>query len=398
MSQPHCKSSPKDFPPLVIDGHTDTPQRFLDEFWDFVVGPLGCGHLNLEAAKRGGLDAGIFALWVDPTEYPPSSQAHRTLELLDGVLEQVRRHPYELRLCLNPADILQAKREGRFAILLSIEGGHAIENSLALLRIYHQLGVRSMTLTWSHTTAWADSSGDSEDQAVLHHNGLTPFGREVIQEMNRLGMMIDVSHVSDKTFWDVLDVSSAPVIASHSSARALTRAPRNLTDDQLRALRDTGGVAMVNFYPAFIDESWRQAHNAQKGERQAAQDRAASRYRAARQPVPFSVSNQIDRQFAARLPRPPLEALLRHFEHVLTVAGPDHVGLGSDFDGISALPEGIDSAADLPKISKALSQRGVSAETLCKLQGWNVLRVLEKVQGRAARLCPPRSAYDSLEK
>jgi membrane dipeptidase len=368
---------------VVIDGHADTPQRFLDESWDFVTDPLGHGHLNLQAARRGGLDAQIFALWVDPTEYPPTQHAHRTLELLDGVLQQVRRHPAELCLCLSPADILQSKAEGRFAILLSIEGGHSIENSLALLRIYHQLGVRSMTLTWSHTTAWADSSGDIQNPAVAHHNGLTDFGREVIREMNRLGMMIDVSHVSDKTFWDVLELSTAPVIASHSCARALTQAPRNLTDDQLRALRDTGGMVGVNFYPAFIDESWRQAHNAQAPERQAAHKVAAAPCRAAGQPIPFVVSNAVDREFAARLPRPPLESLLAHFDHILHIAGEDHIGLGSDFDGISALPQGIDSAADLPTLTQALSEGGVSAGQLQKLLGGNLLRIFAAAQSRS---------------
>jgi membrane dipeptidase len=386
MSHQALAPSSPELRTLVLDGHADTPQRILDESWDFVSSPLGHGHLNLEAARRGRLDAQIFALWVDPTEYAPNQQAHRTLELLDGVLQQIRRHPNELRLCLTPADILQAKTEGRFAIVLSIEGGHSIENSLALLRVYHQLGVRSMTLTWAHTTSWADSSGDHSESGepahptIPHHNGLSAFGRDVIREMNRLGMMIDVSHVSDKTFWDVLSLSTAPVIASHSSARALTHAPRNLTDEQLRAVRDTGGVVLVNFYPAFIDESWRLAHNLLKSARQAAQDRAAAPFRATGQPVPFHISNAIDREFAARIPRPPLDSLLAHFEHILHVAGEDHIGLGSDFDGISALPQGIDSAADLPTLTHALTERRFSASQMQKLLGGNLLRVFAAVQ------------------
>ncbi len=373
---------------LVIDTHADTPQRFLDDLapdgtpWDFVTSPLGHGHLNLNAARAGNLAAQFFAVWVDPTEYP-TRLAHRAFELLDATLRQVAAHPAELRLCLTPADILAARAEGRFAVLLGLEGGHSIENSLAHLRIFHALGVRYMTLTWSHTTDWADSSGDADDPSIPHHNGLSKFGREVIREMNRLGMMIDVSHVSDKALADVLATSTAPIIASHSSARALTKAPRNLTDDQLRAIAATGGVIMVNFFPAFIDESWRQAWNTQKPERDAAHDLAAAPYRATRQPVPFTISEAVDRRFTALIPRPPLYALIDHFEHILNIVGPDHIGIGSDFDGIPDTPKGISTAADLPRITESLMARGVPAQTMHKLLGQNLLRVMTQIQSQA---------------
>lgn len=363
---------------LVIDGHADTPQRFVDESWDF-TDPLSGGMLNLETARQGNLAAEFFAIWPEPVAWR-GHFAHRTLSLIDGVLEQVRRHSRQLALCTSPADILAARANGKFAVLMGIEGGHAIENSLALLRTYHALGVRYMTLTWANSNEWADSSGDLDDATVPHHNGLSPFGCEVIAEMNRLGMMIDVSHASGKTFADVLAATRTPILASHSAARALTNSPRNLTDDQLRALAANGGVCMVNFYAAFIDETYRQALEAIRPERRKANQRLEDEYKAKSEPVPFHLSNAIDREYAAMLPRPPLQSLIDHFDHIIHVAGIDHVGIGTDFDGISALPEGIDSAADLPKITAALLARGHSAADLHKILGDNLMRLFAEVQ------------------
>jgi membrane dipeptidase len=364
---------------IILDAHADTPQRFLDEQWNF-SDPLGHGMLNLPTARAGNLAGQIFAIWVEPTQHR-NHYAQRALALIQSVHQQVDQHPNDLTLCLTAADIRQAHAQGKFAILLSLEGGHAIENSLTLLRQYHSLGVRSVTLTWANSNQWADSSGDIDDDAIPHHNGLTPFGRQVIAEMNALGILIDVSHVSDKTFADVLALTRAPIVASHSNARALTHSPRNLTDDMLRALAANHGLAMVNFYPAFLDESWRQAWNAQRPARQAAQSALAAQY--PNQPIPFHASNAIERHFAAQLPRPPVQSLIRHILHIIEVAGIDHIGLGSDFDGISALPEGIDSAADLPKITAALLAEGLTPQDLHKLLGANLLRVLEQVESTA---------------
>jgi membrane dipeptidase len=235
-----------------------------------------------------------------------------------------------------------------------------------------------MTLTWANHNDWADSCAGEP-----LHDGLTPFGRDVIREMNRLGMMIDVSHVSDKTFWNVLEVSSAPIVATHSNARALTPVPRNLTDDQLRAIAAVGGIAMVNFYPGFLDISWRDAWEACRPEREAIQKVTAEPYREAGKPVPFSIATAIDRTFAERIGRPPLSSLTDHFEHIIQTAGIDHVGIGTDFDGIPTLPEGIDSAADLPRVTEALNARGYSAEDLHKILGGNLLRVFRKVRSLA---------------
>ena len=366
---------------LVLDTHVDTPQRFIDEAWDF-TSPLNGGSLNPETARQGNLAGTFFALWTEPTQWR-DRYAHRTLELLDGVLQQVHKHPSDLALCTTPAEILAARAQNKFAILLGIEGGHSIENSLALLRLYHQLGVRYMTLTWANSNDWADSSGDIDDPTIPHHNGLTPFGHEVIREMNRIGMIVDVSHASDKTFWDVLETTRVPILATHSSARALTNAPRNLTDDQLRAIAKNNGAVMVNFYSGFIDENFRSAINQLKSERSEAHRALEAEFAAHNQPVPFSESNAIDRAFAAQVPHPPLGSLIDHIDHIAKIAGIDHVGIGTDFDGISSLPTDIDSAADLPKITAALHARGYTTEQLHKILGGNLLRVFNAAQAAA---------------
>jgi membrane dipeptidase len=373
---------------LVVDTHADTPQRFVDEGWSF-TDPVGTGMLNLDTARAGNLAAEFFAIWAEPVEWR-GRYAFRTLQLIDGVYEQVRKHPTALRLGLTPDDILQAYADGVFCALLGIEGGHSIENDLGLLRLYHRLGVRYMTLTWSNTNEWADSSGDLEDAAIQHHGGLTGFGREVVREMNRLGMMVDVSHVADSTFWDVLQTTHAPIIASHSSARALTDSPRNLTDEQLRAIATNDGVVMVNFYPAFIDDAWRIAWKASSAERDTLYEAAAAPFRQRNEPVPYTALLAVDRAFyeqtfSARHRLPQLSALIDHFDHVAQVAGIDHVGIGSDFDGFPLLPQGLASAADLPSITAALHERGYTAEQLRKLLGGNLMRVFAEVQAHAAK-------------
>ncbi len=366
---------------LVIDSHADTPQRFLDQAWDF-ADPLGSGMLNLDTVRAGNLAASFFALWAEPTEWR-GRYAFRTLQLLDAVQQQIARHPHSMRLGLTPDDITQAYLDNVFCVLLGIEGGHSIENDLGLLRLYHQLGVRYMTLTWANANDWADSSGEP-----ARHNGLTDLGHSVVREMNRLGMMIDVSHASDQTFWDVLQTTHAPVIASHSSARALCNSPRNLTDEQLRAVATSNGVVMVNFYPAFLSDAWREAWDATAAQRIPLYEAAATPFRQRNQPVPYSVPLAVDRAFytehlAATVPLPPLSALVDHIHHVAQTAGIDHVGLGSDFDGIAFLPAGMASAADLPKLTAALHQRGYTPDQLRKLLGANLLRVFADVQAEA---------------
>jgi membrane dipeptidase len=366
---------------LVVDTHADTPQRFADEGWDF-TDPLNGGMLNLDSARQGNLAAEFFAIWPEPTQWK-GRYAHRTLALIDSVHEQVRRHPDTMRLGTSAGDIEAAHRDGVFCALMGIEGGHAIENNLGLLRIFYQLGVRYMTLTWSNSNEWADSSGDLNDIHVPHHGGLTAFGRSVVREMNRLGMMVDVSHVSDQTFHDVLAATRAPIIATHSSARALTPDSRNLTDEMLIEMATNNGIVMVNFYPGFIDQNWREAWAAQRPERQLEHRRLEAEHKG--EPVPYAASHAIDRAFAARFPRAPFKSLIDHIDHVARVAGIDHVGIGTDFDGFANLPEGIDSAADLPKITAALMERGYTVDQMRKLLGGNLLRVFRDVQAAAEK-------------
>jgi membrane dipeptidase len=366
---------------IVIDTHADTPQRFLDEGYDIgSTDPNDPGHISLDKAARGNLGAEFFSIWVEP-ETNQGHFAKKTLDLIDSVYEQAARHPDRMTMAFSVADIERAHREKKLATLMGIEGGHSIENDIRLLRDYYRLGVRYMTLSWSNTNEWADSSGDINDSAVQHHNGLTDFGKQVVLEMNRLGMIVDISHVSDKTFFDTVAVTRAPVIASHSSARALTDAPRNMTDDMLRAVAKNGGVVQANFYSAFIDEAYRKASDAQKDQANAAVQAFIAERRSQGKPVSYADYDQIQREWSAKIPRPPLKSLIDHIDHVAKIAGVDHVGLGSDFDGVSgATPQGIDSAADLPRITQALLDRGYSADDVHKILGGNLLRVFGEVE------------------
>ena len=366
---------------LIIDTHADTPQRFLDEGFDIgSTDPNDIGHISLDKARRGNLGAEFFSIWVDP-ETSQGHFARHTFDLIDSVYDQAARHPDGMMMAFSTADIERAHREHKLAALMGIEGGHSIEADMHLLRDYYRLGVRYMTLSWSNTNEWADSSGDIDDRKVQHHNGLTDFGKQVVLEMNRLGMMVDISHVADKTFWDAIATTKAPVIASHSSARALTNAPRNMTDDMLKAVAKNGGVVQVNFFNAFIDENFRKANDAQKDAAEAAQKKYIADKKAEGKEVSYVELDHIEREWIAKIPRPPLSSLIDHIDHIAKVAGIDHVGLGSDFDGVSgATAQGIDSAADLPKITQALLDRGYSAEEIHKILGGNLMRVFRQVE------------------
>jgi len=366
---------------LIIDTHADTPQRFLDESFDIgSTDPNDIGHISLDKARRGNLGAEFFSIWVEP-ETNQGHFARHTFDLIDSVYEQAARHPDRMMMAFSTADIERAHREHKLAALMGIEGGHSIEADIHLLRDYYRLGVRYMTLSWSNTNEWADSSGDINDPKIQHHNGLTDFGKQVVLEMNRLGMMVDISHVADKTFWDAIATTKTPVIASHSSARALVDAPRNMTDDMLKAVAKNGGVVQVNFFNGFIDENFRKAEEAQRPDQEAARQKYLAQMKSEGKEVNYIELDRIERQWIAKIPRPPLKSLIDHIDHIAKVAGVDHVGLGSDFDGVSgATPRGIDSAADLPKITEALLDRGYSAEDIHKILGGNLMRVFREVE------------------
>jgi membrane dipeptidase len=377
---------------IVIDTHADTPQRIADDNYD-LADPLNGGNWNLESAKKGNLGAEFFSIWVDPG--PNKGQyARRTLILIDAVKQQVAKHSARMMMATSPEQIEVAHREHKIAALMGIEGGHSIEDSIALLRQYYALGVRYMTLTWSNSNGWADSSGDIDDTSVPHtKEGLSEFGKDVVYEMNRLGMMVDISHVSDRTFYRTLVITRAPVIASHSGARALCDAPRDMTDDMLRAVANSGGpgskggVVQVNFYSGFLSQQYRDAQKAMQPEVDKAVQALKDKYKAEGKEAPSEEIDKLQRRFADRIPRPPLSVLIDHIDHIAKVAGVDHVGIGSDFDGVSGqLPEGIDSVGDLPKVTAALMERGYSAEDCRKILGGNLLRVFREDEKTARQL------------
>jgi membrane dipeptidase len=365
---------------FALDGHADTPQFLLDLETD--LAQAGEQMVDLPKARKGGLGGEFFSIWVDPDVYG-AHPARRALDLVDAVLLQIQRHPRELSLATTARQVEAAQKAHKLAVLMGLEGGHALEGDLRLLRTFHRLGVRYMTLTWSNTNELGDSSGDMQKPGVKHHGGLSALGREAVQEMNRLGMLVDISHVADKTFFDALEVSRAPVIASHSACRALTNHPRNLTDEMLRAVAKNGGVVMVNFFSAFVDEEFRKAMEALRPELDKAVAEVNEKYKgnpAARTRAWFETEWRI----TSRIPRPPFSSLIDHIEHVARVAGVDHAGIGSDFDGISSLPQGIDSAADLPKVAAELRKRGFSQREVAKIFSGNILRVMRAAEKAAA--------------
>src|SRR6478672_7458170 len=383
---------------LIVDTHADTPQRFLDENFDIGQNtPVTEGHIDLDKIRQGNLGAEFFSIWVEPEFKGHYSQ--RAMDLIDSVYQQAARHPDKMTMAFSADDIARAHDQHKFAALMGIEGGHAIENDMRLLRDFYRVGVRYMTLTWSNTNEWADSSGDIQDPNVKHHNGMSDFGKDVVREMNRLGMIVDISHVSDATFYQALLISQAPVIASHSSSRELTNQPRNMTDDMLRAMTHNGGVVMVNFYSAFIDENYRKASSDPEKIKQ--RDAEVEAYKKAHphadgSPVTYEETAAIEKKWAAQFPRPPLKSLIDHIDHIAKVTGIDHVGLGSDFDGVTSLPDGIDSVADLPKITQALYQRGYTREQILKILGGNFMRVMREVEATAKRLQAERKESDAL--
>ncbi|MBX3222911.1 MAG: dipeptidase [Labilithrix sp.] len=369
---------------IVIDAHDDIPSLMLaggtgielDSPW---------AHTSLAKMKRGGLTGTFFSIYVegDLAEKPTVSGGgplRRAIDLVDLTYRQIERHPDELLLATSADDVRRAKREGKVAVLMGVEGGHAIENSLSALRVLHRLGCRYMTLTHTNTNEWADSAGFSGPPPVRHH-GLTPFGEEVVREMQRIGMLVDVSHVSDETFAAVMRVAQTPVIASHSSARALADHRRNLSDDMLRAIAKNGGVAMVNFWSLFLSNEFGAASRAWFDKNGAAHAELRARHK--QNPLAFREALTKLRAETEPLPKVPLSKLVDHIEHMIEVAGIDHVGLGSDFDGVDALPEGITGVDALPKITLELLRRGHSDEDVKKVLGENFLRVFARAEAFA---------------
>jgi len=364
---------------ILIDTHADTPLMLLDEGYD-LADPNSPFMISIPKMREGHLGAEFFSIWVSP-QHPPQGLVRRALDLIDAVDDQAARHSDALEMARTADDIVRLHRQKKIAVLMGLEGGYAIQNDLRMLDIYYRLGVRYMTLTHATHIDWADSS-----QGEPLRNGLTDFGRQVVERMNRLGMMVDVSHVSDKTFHDTLAVTQAPMIASHSSCRALVDIPRNMSDEMIRALAKNGGVMQVNFYSAFIDQDYAAAR--QKVAKQMAAEVAAARQEYARAGKAFDWTEEmkIGKAYEAKLPVPSFERIADHIDHVIKVAGVDHVGLGSDFDGIDSAPRGMEDASKLPNLVRELARRGYSEEDLEKIVGGNLLRVMRQVEEVARRM------------
>lgn len=358
---------------LLIDSHNDVTSdtlRGLD---------LGLrradGHTDIPRMKDGGMTAQFFAAYVSPDTIAKGGTARRALQMIDTIrTDIVARHPESFFLATTAAEIQRARKSGKMAALIGIEGGHAIEDDLRVLRAFYDLGVRYITLTHTKDIGWAGSSAETTNA------GLSPFGRQVIAEMNRLGMMIDVAHVSDKTFWDVIETSKSPVFSSHSSCRALSNIPRNVTDDMIRAVAKQGGVIQINFGCEFLS---------QKSADTSAWSNPAVAKEAADATASFTDPAQrqaaIDKLLAAKLHQATIDDVVAHIDHVRTVAGIDAIGLGSDFDGVTCVPAGLEDVSKWPNLTRKLLEKGYAPADIRKIYGANLLRFMKSVESASTR-------------
>jgi membrane dipeptidase len=363
------------FSSIVVDTHDDTTQLMLDPKFD-----LGArqpkGSIDIPRMREGGLGAIFFSIWI-PSKVTGPTAVQKALQQIDAVREQVRKHPKDLVLATSAEQIRQAHKNGKIAALMGVEGGHMINSDLGVLRKYAALGVRYMTLTHSGNDEWADSS---TDKAV--HSGLTDFGKNVVREMNRLAVMVDISHVSDKAFYDALEVSWAPLLASHSSCRAICDAPRNMSDQMMKDLAAKGGVIQINYHVGFLSQEFRNAEKADPKINEAIAEEVTKRCGSdANEGCMLIEGDRITREYVAKgvLPRVEYTKIIEHIDHAVRVAGIDHVGLGSDFDGAN-MPYGMENASMLAKITEALLKKGYSDSDVKKILGENTLRLMTDVE------------------
>jgi membrane dipeptidase len=362
---------------IVIDLHADSIQRTLDEGLDLGT-RLPDGHFDSARAKEGGLDAQFFSIWVEPELFGGggASAMDRADKQIAAVKTLVERYPETWKMATSPADIRSAAAAGKLSALMGLEGGYAIDERLENVERYYKMGIRYMSPAWSVSTSWAGSSGDE----VGRTRGLNDFGKQVVREMNRLGMMVDVSHVSDPTFWDIVNTSTRPVIATHSACRAIADVPRNLTDEMIRALAKTGGVVCVIFYPEHIEPGWREKKQQVDAEIASLVQHASQEARGDAAHKKLARDRVRREEYAKRLPPVSISRIVDHIDHVVKLAGIDHVGIGSDFDGVQALPAELKSVADLPNLTAELLRRGYSESDIDKILGGNVLRMMEAVE------------------
>jgi membrane dipeptidase len=357
---------------IVVDTHEDTPDAMFERGYD-LADPSAPMMVTIPKMREGHLGAAFFAIYVSANR-PGGDFIHGALDLVDLVYEQVGKHSEALGLAFTADDVVRLHRQNRVAILMGVEGGHMIENDLRLLDILYRLGGRYLTLTHMVSLDWADSSTDKP-----RANGLSDFGRQVVARLNQLGMMVDVSHVSDKTFADTLAVTKAPVIASHSSCRALADNPRNLSDEMIRQLAQNGGVIQINFYSPYLDQTYAEARRKTSEQRRAEMRAARQQFAQDRQRLAQEI-DKIDARYEAQLPVPSFERIADHIDHAVQVGGVEHVGLGSDFDGIDSKPRGMEDVSKLPNLVRELARRGYSETDLERILGGNLLRVMRQVE------------------
>jgi len=357
------------FSSLVVDTHDDTTQRFFSR--EFDLGKRNpTGHIDIPRMREGGMNAIFFSIWIDGrTLGPPAIQ--QALDQVDAVHQNVQKYSNDLAFAQTADEVRRAHEKGRIAVLMGVEGGHMLGNDLRMVRIFRDLGVRYMTLSHFYNDEWADSSTDKPA-----HNGLTDYGKEIVREMNRQGMLVDISHVSDKTFYDALAVSRAPMIASHSSCRALCDHPRNMTDDMIKALAAKGGVIQINYEKSFLDQAYKDARDKQSGGVVAVFDQMKKECGKDQNCLEQRMTEQ-EKQATAegKLPHVSWTRIIDHIDHAVKLVGADHVGLGSDFDGAS-MPDGMDDVTHLPQITEALLKKNYSEADIRKILGENTLRVL----------------------
>ncbi len=362
---------------IAIDMHADTTQRLVDENVDLTT-RLADGHLDAVRAKEGGLDAQFFSIWVEPQLFGSGgpSAMKRADDQIAAVHALAEKHPDVWQFAVSAADIRRIAAEGKLAALAGIEGGYPIDDRVENVERYYKMGVRYMSLAWTESLSWAGSSGDE----IGKTRGLNDLGRAIVREMNRLGMMVDVSHVSDKTFWDVIETSNKPVIATHSACRALVDEPRNLTDEMIVALAKTGGVVNVIFYPAFTEPGWNEKKKAVDAAIASLVQRASAEEKGDVARKKLARDRVRREEFLKRLPPASVARMVDHIDHIVKLVGVDHVGIGSDFDGIQATLFDLSSVADLPNLTRELLKRGYSESDVDKILGGNMLRAMEAQQ------------------
>jgi membrane dipeptidase len=381
------------FSSIVLDTHADTTQLFFTQDYDFAKRNTGGSQLDIPRMREGGLNAQFLSIFIDAAIMgPPAVQ--KALDQIDAIRTVVRDHPQDLLLAISADDVRRAHSQHKIAILMGMEGGHMIGNDIRMLQIYSLLGVRYLTLAHFKNDEWADSSTDKPA-----HNGLTGFGKDVVREMNRQGILIDISHVSDKTFYDALEVSKTPLIASHSSVRAISNHPRNMSDEMIKALAAKGGVIQINYEQNYLSDEYRKAYAANAGDVSKADEQFKKECGDDFICIGKAQQQQLEKlQAEGKLPRVSWEKIIEHIDHVVKLVGPDHVGLGSDFDGAD-MPDGLKDCSQLPKITESLVRKGYSDADIQKILGGNILRVLTESERVArelntaktnpARLLPP---------